>query len=383
MRRYVRSVQTTHKIPGASATRYSNYLTSVSQRGDYYTRDGNEEPVPSRWHGSPQMLERLGLSTMGPVERDDLRQIMKGLSPRDGEPLRPAGSDGTRVAGVELMFAPPKTVSALWAVSGPYRRAQIEAAHAKAVASTLQRTEREVALVRRRSGGVVRFEHARGLLGAEFVTIFSRLAKDEATGAIPDPQLHSHVVLFAAERNDGKLAAIESRRLYRSAREGGAWYRAQLARNLQELGLPIERATGKKGRYFEVAGVSKELASRWSSRSEDVERAARIFRQRYGREPRAGELGSLTTGTRGSKSAADSINANEAWRAAGEEFGLNPKQAERLFDERSTSKQKDVDLRSELLDAVTSERSVISTRELRARAYELSAVPAAPKRPTS
>ena len=366
-------MQTTHKIPGASATRYSKYLTSVSQRGDYYARDGKDEPVPSRWHGSPQVLDRLGLSAEGPVQRNDLRQVMKGLSPRDGEPLRPVGADGTRVAGVELMFAPPKTVSALWAVSGPYRRAQIEAAHARAVASSLQRTEREVALVRRRSNGVVRFEHARSLLGAEFVHTSSRLARDEATGAIPDPQLHSHLVLFAAERRDGKLAAIESRQLYRSAREGGAWYRAELARNLQELGLPIERATGKKGRYFEVAGVSKDLATRWSSRSEDVDRAARIFRQRYGREPKAGELGSLTTGTRGSKSAADRIDANEAWQAVGEEFGLNQKQAEGLFDERSIPKQKDINLRQELLDAVTSERSMISTRELRAKAYELSA----------
>lgn len=364
-------MQTTHKIPGASATRYSNYLTSVSQRGDYYARDGGEEPVPSRWHGSPQVLDRLRLSAEGPVERDDLREVMKGLSPRDGEPLRPAGSDGTRVAGVELMFAPPKTVSALWAVSGPYRRAQIETAHARAVASALTRTEREVSLVRRRSGGVVRFERARSLLGAEFVHTSSRLARDEMTGAIPDPQLHAHLVLFAAERSDGKLAAIESRQLYRSAREGGAWYRAELARNLQELGLPIERATGKKGRYFEIAGVPEELAARWSSRSEDVDRAARIFRQRYGREPRAGELGSLTTNTRGSKSAADRVDANEAWRAVGEEFGLNQKRAERLFDERSITKQTEVDLRRELLDAVTSERSMISTRELRAKAYEL------------
>lgn len=108
-------MQTTHKIPGASATRYSRYLTSVSQRGDYYARDAGDEPVPSRWHGSPEVLRSLGLSAEGPVGREDLRTVMQGRSPHDGEPLRPAGSDGTRVAGVELMYAPPKTVSALWA----------------------------------------------------------------------------------------------------------------------------------------------------------------------------------------------------------------------------------------------------------------------------
>ena len=94
----------------------------------------------------------------------------------------------------------------------------------------IARTEREVELVRRKTGGVVRFETARRLLAAEFVHTSSRLATDQEAGGIPDPQLHSHVIVFAAERHDGRLAAVESRRLYRAARENGAWYRAELAR---------------------------------------------------------------------------------------------------------------------------------------------------------
>jgi len=318
-------------------------------------------------------MNSLGLNAEEPVARNDLRAVMQGLSPLTGEALRPAGSNGTRVAGVELMMAPPKSVSALWAVSDSYRRAQIETAHHRAVTSAMARTEREVALVRRKSGGVVRFERAKSLLAAEFVHTTSRLAQDQEAGGIPDPQLHSHVVLFVAERTDGKLAAIESRRLYRSARESGAWYRAELAGALRELGLPIERRTGRNGRYFEIRGVPERLASRWSSRSEDVDRAARLFRQRCGREPRAGELGSLTIATRGSKSAADRLDVNEAWRAVGEEYGLSGERAEALFDQRSISNRESVDLRAELLEEVTRERSMIDDRELRAKAYELAA----------
>ena len=365
-------MQTTHKIPGDSATRYAKYLTSTATRGDYYTRDGEgDAPVPSRWHGSPGLLRSLGLDAEEQVARSDLRAVMQGFSPLSGEPLRPAGSNGTRVAGVELMMAPPKSVSAIWATSSPYRRAQIEAAHQGAVASALARTEREVALVRRKSGGVVRFERAKSLLGAEFVHTSSRLARDQEAGGIPDPQLHSHLVLFAAERTDGKLAAIESRRLYRSARESGAWYRAELAAALLELGLPIERRTGNNHRYFEVRGIPERLASRWSSRSEDVDRAARLFRQRYGREPRAGELGSLTIATRGSKSAADPLDVNEAWRAVGEEHGLSGERTERLFEERAISNRESADLHAELLEEVTRERAMIEDRELRAKAYEV------------
>jgi len=369
-------MQTTHKIPGDSATTYAQYLTSTAARGDYYTNDGGEDrdrPVPSRWHGSKRTLRSLGLSAEGPVAREDLRAVMQGRSPRDGRELRPAGSDGTRTAGVELMLAPPKTVSALWAVSDPYRRAQIEAAHRQAVASALARTEREVTLVRRKTGGVVRFEKAERLLAAEFVHTTSRLTHDQEKEGIPDPQLHSHVVVFAAQRRDGKLAAVESRQLYKSARENGAWYRAELAASLQNLGLQLDRRTGKGERYFEVKGVPEELADRWSSRSEDVDRAARVFRQRYGREPRAGELGSLTTSTRGSKSAAKEIDVNDAWKAQGQEYGLGAEQVERLFTERPIDNRPQVDLRRELTSEVTRERSTITERELRAKSYELSA----------
>jgi conjugative relaxase-like TrwC/TraI family protein len=369
-------MQTTQKIPGDSATTYAQYLTSTASRGDYYASDGepdHDRVVPSRWFGSQRVLSDLGLSADRPVDRRDLRAVMNGYSPVTKEVLRPAGSDGTRTAGIELMMAPPKTVSALWATSDPYRRAQIEAAHRKAVASALRRTEREVALLRRKTNGVVRYEKAKSLLAAEFVHTSSRLAQDQDAGGIPDPQLHSHLLLFAAERKDGKLAAIESKQLYRSARENGAWYRAELAHNLAQLGLQIDRRTGENERYFELAGVPHELAQRWSSRSEDVDRAAKLFRARYGREPRAGELGSLTTSTRGSKSAAAANDVNDAWRAQGEEYGLNKDYVEGLFDERTIENQPPVDLREELLTNVTSESSMITTHELKAKAYELSA----------
>lgn len=248
-------MQSTHKVPGESASRYAAYLTSSSSRGDYYLLDGKGEsdrPVPSQWHGSPKTLAALGLSADRPVERAELRAVMHGLSPADGEPLRPAGSDGTRVAGIEMQFAPPKTVSALWATSSDYRRAQIEAAHRKAVASALARTEREVAVVRRKTKGVVRWEKAERLLAVEFVHTSSRLARDQETDGIPDPQLHTHLMVFAAQRKDGKLAAVESNQLYKTARENGAWYRAELAANLRELGLQVERRTGPGERYFEL-----------------------------------------------------------------------------------------------------------------------------------
>jgi conjugative relaxase-like TrwC/TraI family protein len=347
-------------------------LVSQASRGDYYTDYGNGEAA-ARWHGPERLLRSFGIDPAEAVELSDLRSLMHGFSPVDGEPIRPAGGNGTRVAAIDLTFSPPKDVSALWATAGPYRRAQIEVAHRKAVKSALERTEREVALVRRKTGGVVRYEKARRLLAVEAVHTSSRLGRDQDASGVPDPQLHSHVAVIAAERRDGQLAAVESKQLFRAAREGGAWYRSELAANLGDLGLRIERRQGKNERYFAIHGVSKELSEHWSSRGQDVDRAANIFRQRYGREPRPGELDSLTLGTRGSKTAADPVEVNAAWRALGAEHDQTAARSEALFHGWSSRGEPTVDLAGELLVEATREQSMITERELRTKAYELSA----------
>jgi conjugative relaxase-like TrwC/TraI family protein len=366
-------VQTTHKIPGSSATPWSKYLVSQATRGDYYTHDGQDgQAAPTQWHGPEELLRFYGIDPSKAVELKHLRSLMHGFNPVDGEPIRPAGSNKTRVAGIDLTFSPPKSVSALWATSGPYRRAQIEVAHRKAVKSALQRTEREVALVRRKTNGVIRFEQPKRLLAIESLHTTSRLAKERDAQGIPDPQLHSHVAVIAAVRQDGQVAAVESKQLFRAARENGAWYRSELAENLKQLGLPIQRRTGNGERYFEINGVSQELSEYWSTRGQDVDRAAQTFRQRYGREPGPGELDSLTLNTRGSKSAASSIEANAAWRALGAEHNQTEQRAEELFNDWGLRKEPKVDLAKELLKEVTRESSMITMRELRAKAYELS-----------
>ena len=367
-------MQTTHKIEGSSAVRFARYLLAEASRGDYYTHDGQGgKSAPTQWHGPEHLLRRFGIDPEKAVEMKHLGPLMQGFDPVTEKPIRPAGSNGTRVAGIDLSYAPPKEVSALWATVDPYRRAQIEVAHRKAVKSTLERIEREVAVVRRKSGRVTRFETAKGLLATEVVHTTSRLGKDQDADGIPDPQLHSHIVILAAERQDGTIAAVESRQIMKAARENGAWYRSQLAANLQELGVGIERRQGNGERYFGVKGVSKELSERWSTRTQEVHRAANLFRQRYGREPGPHELDSFSLSTRGSKTAASPEEVNAAWRALGEEHNQTAKRSEEAFHDWGLHADPNIDPAEELLVAVTSERSMINAAELRAKAYELSA----------
>jgi conjugative relaxase-like TrwC/TraI family protein len=381
-------VQTTHKIAGSSAAGYATYLTSESDRGDYYIPAGEEDEAggdgraaggaQGRWHGSQELLARLGLSPNGPVQKEELSALMRGVSPASGEELRRAGSNGTRVAGIDLTFSAPKSVSALWAVSAPAERERIEQAHTQAVASTIERVEREVELVRGRAGGEVRHERARSVLAAQFVHTSSRLTRDQEKGGVPDPQLHSHVVVLGAERGDGRFAAVDSRALFLAARANGAWYRAQLAHNLERHGLEVRGQTGRGGRYFEVKGVPEKLTEQWSARAAQIERAAAQFRDRYGRDPKAAELKDLTTSTRGTKGmGAREVNVNEAWCAVGAEHGLTRDEAKGLFTgvdrglAQSLNREQGRDLGRELIKALTRERSTVSQRDLHARAYEL------------
>jgi conjugative relaxase-like TrwC/TraI family protein len=363
-------VQSTHKIAGSAAAGFAAYLTTSASRGDYYV-GGELEGDGGAWHGSPEALDGLGLDPAQPVRKSDLVSLMEGRSPASGEPIRRVGGDGSRVAGIDATFSAPKSVSALWAVSDPYRRAQIEVAHRKAVASALGRIERDVELVRRRERGELRWERARSLVAAEFVHTSSRLTRNQERDGVPDPQLHSHVVILAAEREDGRFAAVDSRELFRSQRANGAWYRAELAHELRGLGLEVRSGTGRDGRFFELAGVPEELSKRWSRRREVIEKAAREFRDRYGRAPNRGELGSIAVATRGTKTVTAQVDVSASWRAVGEEYGLSRARVEELFNDRSREPERDV--RSELLADITRNRSMVETRELEARAFELAA----------
>ncbi|MGA9284088.1 MAG: MobF family relaxase [Solirubrobacteraceae bacterium] len=373
-------MQTTHKIVGGDAEGYATYLTSDSERGDYYIdpQDEDGEGAAGEWHGSPKVLASLGITTHRPVQRDQLVSLMSGQAPSDGREIRQTGGNGTKVAGVDMTFSAPKDVSALWAASGAEHRQQIEQAHKDAVASAMGHVERDVELVRVREQGNLKWQSANSVVAAKFTHNTSRLTASQEKGGVPDPQLHTHVVVLAAERKDGKFAAVDSRQVFLSARENGAWYRSVLAQNLQAQGLQIERGTGKDSRYFGIKGVPKELADRWSARTGEIQKAAREFKANYGREPNARELGSLTTGTRGTKSTMSPGNVDTAWQATAGEHGLSREQAHGLFNgsEQTLSPDQtagESTLAGRLVERVTEKSSMVSERELYATAYELSA----------
>lgn len=260
------------KITRTSAGGYAEYLegkAKSSELGDYYLKDGERIEVPGRWAAG---AERVGMNSEHLVTGEQLHALMGVRRPDTGEDLRRAGGNGEAVAALDATFSAPKSVSAVWALAEPRLRSEIERAHETAVDRALRYATRQVPMLRRRVGREsVVHERAVGVVATSWRHTTARAV----SGQVPDPQLHSHVLLHAAVRRDGQLAAIDSRSWLVHQREVGAAYRTELARELAGLGFEVERRTGRGGRYFEIGGVPRGLLDRWSSRHREVQAAIR------------------------------------------------------------------------------------------------------------
>jgi conjugative relaxase-like TrwC/TraI family protein len=317
-------MMTAKSIGAAAARGYADYLESrtvAPEQGDYYLgRDGAPAEAPGRWLADPSALARVGVAP-GTVEPDELRALMEGRRPDVSDPvwLRAAGPDGTRAGGIDVTFSAPKSVSIAWALGD--QRAALEAAHHAAVEAAVGHLRKTVELTVRYDAAIGEAVPARAahVHAAEFMHTTARGVGEEA----PDPQLHSHVVLTSVEREDGSVAAVRSRPVLRAAREMGAYYRAHLAGELRQLGYAIEPA-GEDGRYFRISGITEEMERAFSARTEEVQRAAREFRAKHGREPERGELRDLAVRTRSRKTLPrERGELDRSWKQRGLEAGVD------------------------------------------------------------
>jgi hypothetical protein len=206
----------------------------------------------------------------------------------------------------------------------------MEAAHAAAVREAMAHLTETVPTVRRRYSGQVVEEPAREVVAAEYR---HTTARGVLEGDAPDPQLHSHVVITSAIRDDGRIVAVASRPVFRSAREVGAYYRSALAHQLSERGYAVEAGTGKQGRYFEIAGVPQGLLEAFSARSREVARAAERFRAKWGRAPERGELRQLKLENRKAKVLVTRADLHAVWNDTAARFDFTGDEPARLLGE--------------------------------------------------
>lgn len=303
---------------------------SAGAAASYYTRYLTDAPgeVPGVWGGS--QATALGLT--GEVSGDDLLAVLEGRDPVSGTPLgRPFRdryfADGRvehAVAGYDLTFSAPKSLSTLWALT---QDEPLVRAHDQAVAAGMRHLERYGSTTRVRTQNGRLFPDSQGLTFAAF---------RQTTSRADDPQIHTHVVVSSKVQTDaGEWRALDAQYLFKHARVAGAIYQSVLRNELaHEFGIAWKPIVNGQA---EMLGVPAELIAEFSKRSEQIDRviADKVadFRNRQGREPNHWERAALqreaAEDTRGPKTGNGVPELVTRWRAEAAAVGWD---APGLFD---------------------------------------------------
>ena len=172
------------------------------------------------------------------------------------------------VHGFDFTFAPPKSVSVVWALGDAGVREQVEAAHHDAINHVVAMMEADSIRTRQGAGGVVQTE-TRGVVAAAF---------DHWDSREGDPHLHTHLVVAnRVQGPDGRWRTLDSR---------GALMPAQVALSeaydnhlmdalAARLGVEWHvRSISRTGReHWEIDGVDDRLLKVFSTRHAQIEAA--------------------------------------------------------------------------------------------------------------
>jgi len=290
---------------------------------DYYAGRGES---PGIWTGRAA----AGLGLEGVVEDGQLATLIRGDHPHSGDKLRrrhpkartitvekinPANGERRLeektlrpVAGFDLVFSVPKSVSLLHALGDEETRRAVNEAHTGAWQAALAYLEDEACVVRRGTGGVHR-EHGEGFVAAAY---------QHRTSRAQEPHLHTHVIVanMARRPSDGKWRALDGEAILKTYRlAAGYLYQAHLRGELSRR-LGVQWETPHKG-LADLKGISREVIDEFSTRRAQVvehmdDRGTTGFW--------ASQVAALDTRDR--KEHVDLVRLREDWRARAAEHAL-------------------------------------------------------------
>ena len=283
---------------GGNAWQYLTYcVAGAAELGadaaGYYSAKGTP---PGRFLG--RGLDGLG-PCPGSVKPGDVvspemlhRMLAQLADPLTGQPLGRLPSAGQRapVAGYDLTFHPPKSVSLMWAMGDQATRGGIEEVMAEALGEVVSWAEDHVFFTRTGAQGA-RQEAVRGVVASTWLHYESRDG---------DAQLHHHTVVWnrAQTVSDGLWRTLDGKALHPfvvalSERHVGIVEDLMTAR----FGVAWRETRAIAGRVIrrEVEGVAPDLVAEFSRRTLAIEsvmaeKAAELEASR-GRAPTSDELG--------------------------------------------------------------------------------------------
>jgi len=298
---------------------------------DYYAGRGES---PGVWLGrGARELELEGV-----VREGELGRLIRGKHPHTGKQLRrhyrprqitveridPFSGERTAevkklapVAGFDLVFSVPKSVSLLHALGDEETRHAINEAHLSAWQAAVAYLEDEACVIRRGRNGVLR-EHAGGFVAAAY---------QHRTSRAQDPHLHTHVIVanMAQSPWDEKWRALDGEPILKSYRlAAGYVYEAHLRAELSRS-LGVEWETARKG-WAELKDIPRRVIREFSTRRTQVEQQ---LARRGDSGFYAAQLAAVETRER--KEHLDLPGLREDWRARAAEHGLGSRELRALL----------------------------------------------------
>src|SRR5262249_41537704 len=141
-----------------------------------------------------------------------------------------------------------------------------------------------------------------------------------------DPQLHAHAVAanLTFDGVEAKWKALQASGTYERRASLSEADRNALAAQVLRLGYEIDSRRDHRGRDngFEIRGVSDELLTRFSQRSQQRDNAIRAFVEKTGRQPTNNEVAVLVRETRADKLieiSTEEVRRNQRSRLSNEE----------------------------------------------------------------
>src|SRR5437870_3902756 len=243
-------------IASRSARAAKEYYGQSLKREDYYT-EGQE--IRGEWQGLA--AEKLGLS--GLVTQSAFESLCENKRPGTGERLTQRNK-GNRIVGYDFNFHCPKSVSVVYEFT---RDDRILETFKLSVNQTMREIETEIK-TRIRKKGANENRTTGNMVWAEFVHFTAR-----PVNGVPDPHLHAHCYAFNTTWDDmeKKWKAGQFRDLKADAPYFEAAFHARFARQMAEIGYPIERTV--KG--WELGGVPQRVLGEFSRRTEQIEQKAK------------------------------------------------------------------------------------------------------------
>lgn len=236
---------------GANAQSAAAYYEGYQMGSETPGARAHDEP-PGKWVGS--FADRAGFGQQQ-VRRGELARALTGYHPVTGKPLATNAGDNHK-PGTDLTFSAPKSVSIAWAAAPENLREQISQAQQKAVESAIKYAEQSGAFVQRAGhAGAQKIAHNE-VAAATFEHSSSRAG---------EAQLHTHAVFVNLSEN-GKRVDFDSR----TTHAVGAYYRAELASEMQRLGFNVEQ----DGKSFRLVDVPTNLEQDLSTRAKQINAAA-------------------------------------------------------------------------------------------------------------